>query len=1033
MAQVKSERFSKGIILKADDVAIESVEGALKVGLTSKELHAYLDGASRTIVTTDQAQALTNKDVNADENTISNLEVDNLKAGVLNTSTTMSGATDSQVPSALAIKTYIDDKAAAQNQASEISFAPAGTIAATDVQTMGVELDSDIQALQSELDTEEFEREAADIILQDNIEEVQTNLENHINDTIEAHAASAIANTPSGNISSTNQQAVNNELQADIDTINTTSIPSKVNKAASSTDNAIARYDGTDGGTVQNSSVIIDDANAVSGITNLQVDNINIDGSTITGSTATIGIGSNIVLTSATETHVGRIAYTPTSDATSGTDVTITPGTNKTIKLTNSGLISISAIDGLAPGQEVILVNKTGNDVTINNDSGANGVYTGTGNAVTLKNNGSFTLTYDFTATRWHLVGGTGSGGGQTTDVFVQLVADEQVAVWSSGNNATFLGGGTIQGTFARETSSPLNGTASYKYTQAAGSLNDYLASPVQDVPIRFRGNQATISFPYLYNGNNDDIALVVYDVTNSNQLTVSSTTSLDATSLNTSKFATNVFIPLTCTQIRVGFQTLVANNGKILQFDDLQIGADATVFANINQIQSSYLSTNTSFSGGATVTGAATRTNGSGIFSYNSSTGIYTILKQAEVTLTYTNAAAGAASVAALIKIGSTIVASDNSLAAATANCSTAFTEVLNVGDTFSFAVAANSANGHLISVTAIAPNTNIVAQPETFSTDTAALTYAGSSTYTLPTLANAPVGTFITFTYAINTNTRTQTTTAPTQTTADMNTNGILLYTRPHNAASTAAQPAAIAIQIGKGMKGVTQNFYKSTGKTTSGSLDASYVSTTVSTGFEIKEYNEVTGILLVDAGYRSSSAITSPTFLFSDISGQTNGYLTINASKNPALTGIGAAIVAARAINTVGTTVQTTDTTLVYDSSKTYDTTNSLVASTGIFTCPVAGYYQANAGALVSSTTYTVDQALFISFYKNGATVSQRRWNAQTTSAIFLQGNHSDIIFLNRNDTLEVKLSSSKAATTLSTSAGYNFFSIAKINVG
>jgi microcystin-dependent protein len=95
-------------------------------------------------------------------------------------------------------------------------------------------------------------------------------------------------------------------------------------------------------------------------------------------------------------------------------------------------------------------------------------------------------------------------------------------------------------------------------------------------------------------------------------------------------------------------------------------------------------------------------------------------------------------------------------------------------------------------------ATNEAILTPTETFSTDTASLSYAGSAAYTLSTLQNAPVGTFITFTYAINTNTRTQTTTRPTQTDADMNVNGIQMFARAYNAASTAAQPAAIAIQI-------------------------------------------------------------------------------------------------------------------------------------------------------------------------------------------------------------------------------------------
>lgn len=62
------------------------------------------------IVGTTDAQTLTNKTIDADNNTVSELEVDNLKAGVL--STDISGVvTDTELPSAKAAKAYADTKA----------------------------------------------------------------------------------------------------------------------------------------------------------------------------------------------------------------------------------------------------------------------------------------------------------------------------------------------------------------------------------------------------------------------------------------------------------------------------------------------------------------------------------------------------------------------------------------------------------------------------------------------------------------------------------------------------------------------------------------------------------------------------------------------------------------------------------------------------------------------------------------------------------------------------------------------------------
>jgi hypothetical protein len=158
---------------------------------------------------------------------------------------------------------------------------------------------------------------------------------------------------------------------------------------------------------------------------------------------------------------------------------------------------------------------------------------------------------------------------------------------------------------------------------------------------------------------------------------------------------------------------------------------------------------------------------------------------------------------------------------------------------------------------------------------------------------LNTAPVGTFITYTYASSTNTRTQTTTAPTQTTSDMNVNGIQLFSRAYNTASTAASPSTVAIQIGKGLKGVAPVIYKSIGKAISGTLDF-YLNSAAEFGALIgNSYNESTGILLIDLGYRASSTNTLATINYNDLSQQTSGYVVINGSTNPALTGMNVVI--------------------------------------------------------------------------------------------------------------------------------------------
>jgi len=79
----------------------------------------------------------------------------------------------------------------------------------------------------------------------------------------------------------------------------------KVEKIVS-TDNAVVRFDGI-AGVVQDSSVIIDDSDAVSGVTQLDVDNIRVDGNVVSSTNTDGNIvltpdGAGIVTTAATAT-----------------------------------------------------------------------------------------------------------------------------------------------------------------------------------------------------------------------------------------------------------------------------------------------------------------------------------------------------------------------------------------------------------------------------------------------------------------------------------------------------------------------------------------------------------------------------------------------------------------------------------------------------------------------------------------------------------------------------------------------------------
>ena len=68
-----------------------------------------------TVATLSGTQTLTNKTIDVDNNSLSNIEVDNLKAGVLDTDLNSVSGSDDTLASAKAIKTYVDGQVTAQD------------------------------------------------------------------------------------------------------------------------------------------------------------------------------------------------------------------------------------------------------------------------------------------------------------------------------------------------------------------------------------------------------------------------------------------------------------------------------------------------------------------------------------------------------------------------------------------------------------------------------------------------------------------------------------------------------------------------------------------------------------------------------------------------------------------------------------------------------------------------------------------------------------------------------------------------------
>ena len=85
-------------------------ELTLSVENPTTDVTVTIPAATDTLIGRATNDTLTNKTIDADNNTISNLEVDNLKAGVLDTDLSAVAADDTTLASAKAIKAYVDDQ-----------------------------------------------------------------------------------------------------------------------------------------------------------------------------------------------------------------------------------------------------------------------------------------------------------------------------------------------------------------------------------------------------------------------------------------------------------------------------------------------------------------------------------------------------------------------------------------------------------------------------------------------------------------------------------------------------------------------------------------------------------------------------------------------------------------------------------------------------------------------------------------------------------------------------------------------------------
>jgi hypothetical protein len=270
-------------------------------------------------------------------------------------------------------------------------------------------------------------------------------------------------------------------------------------------------------------------------------------------------------------------------------------------------------------------------------------------------------------------------------------------------------------------------------------------------------------------------------------------------------------------------------------------------------------------------------------------------------------------------------------------------------------------------------------------------------------------------------------------------MNSNGFFVTGRGYTILSTAALPCRFDIQVGKGLKGQTIRGFASTGKDNpiGFALRPTNTAFTVLAGTE-NGYDPDTGILTLNAATDDAGlSNTRRVGVRIDNGGSTNaGYFTVEASKNPALTGLGLGTVAARGVNTAGTSIPTgVVTTVVYDAVKSYDTHGALNAATGVFTAPESGYYQASGAIFFNSSLYVATNLVEVIIQKNGLDISAGMVTYPGAFTIQVNSVSTTGVYLNKGDTLSMIAFNNRSAgaTLLNTTPGVNYFSVHKTSVG
>jgi len=286
-----------------------------------------------------------------------------------------------------------------------------------------------------------------------------------------------------------------------------------------------------------------------------------------------------------------------TTDSSSTGAITALNNVTPVIEFT-AAVTSISGIVNSASGATVMLVNRTGGTIAVlDEDTGAtaaNRIRTGTGAQITLANNASVLLTY-VGDSRWHVIGGSGSGtGGGALNYITNGSAEADTLGWATYADAAGAApvdgtGGTANVTFTRTTTTPLIGTASFLLSKDAVNRQGQGASYDFTIDSAYRAKVLQIDFEYqVASGTfvagtattDSDITVWIYDKTNNLLIQPSTYKLLSNSSSLSTKFSATFQSASNSTSYRLIFHVSTTSaNAYSLEVDNISVAPEQYIY----------------------------------------------------------------------------------------------------------------------------------------------------------------------------------------------------------------------------------------------------------------------------------------------------------------------------------------------------------------------------------------------------------------------------------------------------------------------